>query len=207
MIKTYGCSYTRYKWPTWADFLKISYKKLENYGMPGNANTFIAKTIKQTASSGDKIIVMWSSFNRVHNEKLYKIKGHGEGVYTGKKFSLEYLWNQSIKSIYETNTFCKKNNITIYNLSAFVFEMGETKKVNKFKIKYDVNFSKWPQDLSSFCYENPSNEKENDLHPTPSQHYQYCKKVVGPYIGVKIKPIKKNYLIKLNKIGVSVSKK
>jgi len=36
MIKTYGCSFTQYRWQTWPDFLRIFFSKqtVENFGIP-----------------------------------------------------------------------------------------------------------------------------------------------------------------------------
>ena len=40
MLYTFGCSFTKYVWPTWADLL-LSQVDGENWGMCGGGNKFI----------------------------------------------------------------------------------------------------------------------------------------------------------------------
>ena len=32
---TFGCSFTNYAWPTWADFLGLEFEHFENWGVSG----------------------------------------------------------------------------------------------------------------------------------------------------------------------------
>jgi len=69
-IFAFGCSMTRYRWPTWAD-IYASDKATEfyNYGHSGSGNQFIANQIVETSQrfnwdDEDLILVMWSSITR-----------------------------------------------------------------------------------------------------------------------------------------------
>ena len=37
----FGCSFTQYYWPTWADILGREFNKFENWGQCGGGNQFI----------------------------------------------------------------------------------------------------------------------------------------------------------------------
>jgi hypothetical protein len=70
----FGCSFTRYHWPTWADFLSYGYDEYYNYGKPGGGNKFIFEMICEADvthnfTTDDTVMVMWSSYNR---HDLYK---------------------------------------------------------------------------------------------------------------------------------------
>lgn len=99
----FGCSYTSYSWPTWANFLELEFDELYNYGLSGIGNQAIAERISEanarhTFTKDDTVIVQWSSHLRndwwhqesmsgrtrgwktygsifnYHNEKLYDKK-------------------------------------------------------------------------------------------------------------------------------------
>jgi len=66
---TFGCSFTQYGWPTWADILGRQFDVFENWGQSGAGNLFVACAVsecdvKNTLGPEDTVIVMWSSTNR-----------------------------------------------------------------------------------------------------------------------------------------------
>jgi hypothetical protein len=65
----FGCSYTFYCWPTWADFLGLSFDHYENWGLPGLGNRAILEritecNIKNKFNEDDLVIVQWSGHLR-----------------------------------------------------------------------------------------------------------------------------------------------
>lgn len=66
---TFGCSYTNYAWPTWANFLSLEYNNFQNWAMPGLGNRAIAERVaecccRQEINENDLVIVQWSSHLR-----------------------------------------------------------------------------------------------------------------------------------------------
>ena len=66
---TFGCSYTSYAWPTWANLLSINYDEFHNWGLAGVGNRAIAERIaeahqRHTFTKDDLVIVQWSSHLR-----------------------------------------------------------------------------------------------------------------------------------------------
>ena len=66
----FGCSFTRWAWPTWADIIGISYpEQFYNYGQPGAGNMYIFNAIMEADqmhhfTKDDLIIVQWTSVSR-----------------------------------------------------------------------------------------------------------------------------------------------
>ena len=63
---TFGCSYTLYNWPTWADLLGLEYQIFFNWGYAGLGNRAIAERIAEAHArlefnKSDTIIVQWTS--------------------------------------------------------------------------------------------------------------------------------------------------
>jgi len=72
-VFTFGCSFTRYPWPTWADMIIVDFqsknKTGKNYGSCGAGNYYIFFKImeaikKEKINQNDLVIVCWSSITR-----------------------------------------------------------------------------------------------------------------------------------------------
>jgi hypothetical protein len=66
---TFGCSFTEYHWPTWANILGQEFDHFENWGLSGGGNQFIFNSINECLlrnklNSDDTVVVMWSSIFR-----------------------------------------------------------------------------------------------------------------------------------------------
>ena len=65
----FGCSYTSYSWPTWANLLSFEYDEFYNWGLAGLGNRAIAErvaeaNVRYTFTEEDTVIVQWSSHIR-----------------------------------------------------------------------------------------------------------------------------------------------
>ena len=65
----FGCSFTNYFWPTWADIIGQDIPYYENWGEGGGGNHFIFNSVveadtRHNFNSDDLIIIMWSSASR-----------------------------------------------------------------------------------------------------------------------------------------------
>lgn len=74
---TFGCSFTSYHWPTWADILAPKFLEFENWGKGGSSNQHIFRAVveadrRRKFDSGDTVIIMWSSHLRYDEYKQGK---------------------------------------------------------------------------------------------------------------------------------------
>ena len=91
----FGCSMTRYSWPTWADCIGREIPIYYNYGKSGGGNVFIASQIAEAKmryhfNSDDLIIAMWSTITR---EDRY-VNGTWEtpgNIYSQNYYDQEFL--------------------------------------------------------------------------------------------------------------------
>ena len=86
---TFGCSFTEYGWPTWADLLGVGFDLHENWGLRGIGNRAIAERIaecftKNKFTKDDTVIVQWSSHLR---HDWYHIHNFPDGRHPGWKTS------------------------------------------------------------------------------------------------------------------------
>lgn len=86
---TFGCSFTHWSWPTWADILGREFNYYENWGQRGAGNVYIFHSLiechqKQRLNKDDTVIIMWSSYIRKDEYKNGKWYTPGDPT---KKFS------------------------------------------------------------------------------------------------------------------------
>lgn len=65
----FGCSFTAYCWPTWADLLSLDFDHYENWGLSGIGNRAIAErvaecNVRNQLGPNDVVIVQWSTHLR-----------------------------------------------------------------------------------------------------------------------------------------------
>jgi len=74
---TFGCSMTKYHYPTWADILGREWDYFENWGLPGSGNHAIFNSIiecdaRNTFNQNDTVMVMWSGLARIDVYQKFK---------------------------------------------------------------------------------------------------------------------------------------
>ena len=65
----FGCSFTRYRWPTWADIISVEIPESYNCGRSGAGNQYIFHSLieanqRYKFNSDDLVLIMWSSISR-----------------------------------------------------------------------------------------------------------------------------------------------
>lgn len=66
---TFGCSYTKYSWPTWADIVGVEYNSFQNWGEPSSSNMFIFFSLiecikRNNINKDDYVAIMFTTLPR-----------------------------------------------------------------------------------------------------------------------------------------------
>ena len=66
---TFGCSYTSFYWPTYADILGVQFDEYQNWGQSGLGNRAIVEKLSEcivnnNITEDDVFIVQWTDFHR-----------------------------------------------------------------------------------------------------------------------------------------------
>jgi len=118
---TFGCSMTKYYYPTWADILGKHWEYFENWAEPGGGNQFIFNSIIECDqhnrfNESDTVLILWSALSRydyyqfgqwshVHNafpDKFEKVQyncpdGHEMFTYAAACAAHQYLKSKNVK--------------------------------------------------------------------------------------------------------------
>lgn len=208
---TFGCSFTNYFWPTWADFIGGTFSHYENWGRGGAGNYYITSMVYECNeinkfTSDDTVIVMFSSSDRFdyinENEIDFVTRG---GVYAesnipifGEHF-LQNIWSNEF-GLYNSwlmmlstiellkNTKCKYKIISAFDLSlgeGAQFNLNFTKRIKKCYEKITEIMKE--KSLRNFVQ---NNYKETQLytfydyrdgHPTITMHHDYIKSILPEF--------------------------
>jgi len=91
---TFGCSFTQYRWPTWADILSQEYSYFQNWGKVGGGNHYIFYSLiecitRNNISVDDTIAIMWTSIGR--EDKYLNGKWFTPGSIYNSEYPTEYV--------------------------------------------------------------------------------------------------------------------
>lgn len=206
---TFGCSFTNYYWPTWADFIGLKFKHYENWGKPGAGNYYIASMVHECnhinkLTKDDTVIVMFTSIDRFDYVTRDSRWINSGGIYAesnlpvfGKHF-IENIWSDefglysSWYSISSVNELLKSINCKYKLLTAFDFLEPEGAQahinVNSNRVKKCIeiiNENLKCISLRKFKQDYSNDEYKfmdaHDGHPTITTHHDYVYKLLPEF--------------------------
>lgn len=189
---TFGCSYTRYYWPTWAEILGREYEYFENWGQPGVGNRAIIEKLTECImnnkiTENDTVIIQWSDFHRfdVHMPMPSLPEGWAQGgnMLLAEDFDKTWIssvWNEKSYIMHTLNFIslgimvleslpCKWYMTSIHDIKKDILTNPDKsvsiELVNYLKIFDHKNWLK-PMDVFFENYDFPIKELLNDRHVT-----------------------------------------
>jgi hypothetical protein len=93
---TFGCSFTNYRWSTWADCLAPEFDRFENWGQAGGGNHYIFNSVMEADQRhqfgvNDTVIVCWTSLDREDRYVDGRWHTPGNAHFATNVFNKEYL--------------------------------------------------------------------------------------------------------------------
>jgi len=187
-IFAFGCSMTKYRWPTWAD-IYASDKTTEfyNYGHSGAGNQFIANQIVETSQrfnwdDEDLILVMWSSITREDRyvtEWLLPGNIYSQDLYDEQFMDMfvsekGYLI-RDLATIKLTESFLSNFKHKMFQMAPFECEdkdhndeVYEIYDKPNYPCLLDCVGGEWPHIKCTF-----DDSYDSDRHPDPNMHFEF----------------------------------
>jgi hypothetical protein len=197
---TFGCSYTNYRWSTWADALAPEFDSFENWGQGGGGNHYIFNSVmeadqRHNFGANDTVVVCWSTFLR--DDRYAQGRWHTiGGMFTTPIYQPEYLkthvdergcvirdfaYIKAVKVLLESKPDLNWRFLSLANLKAgprCESEPGEPKDV--MNVYADVLDSILPSYQEVLF---PSGWKlSEDPHPSPAEHLAYLDIVLPGWV-------------------------
>lgn len=211
----FGCSFTSYGWPTWADVLSREMPQAEfyNFGYPGAGNLMISCRLTEADhrykfDENDLVVVMWSTIcreDRYKNNQWWR----GGGIFASEIYSQEYARQYADAKGYlirdlalftMASTWMESVPATCITLSSVPINFQQDEKDTTIqpildlyadtidKILPDILTLELDGNWSiSMLYRNKQGERQRDGHPSPDQYYNYLVKLGFPMTPVSLK--------------------
>lgn len=197
---TFGCSFTNYRWSTWADCLAPEFDYFENWGQSGAGNPYIFNSVMEADQrhrfgEGDTVIVCWSSFLR--DDRYIDRRWHTLGnMITCPIYNPEYLKThvddrgyvirdfaliKGVKALLENRSGLTWRFLSMIDLPAgpkCETEPGEPRDV--IKVYSDVLESILPS-YQEVLY-SKGWKTGDDPHPSPEEHLAYLDAVLPGWV-------------------------
>jgi hypothetical protein len=168
-IFAFGCSFTHYKWPTWADLISIESPDAiyRNYGFAGMGNLAISTRIIEGSkrfnfNSDDLILVMWSTFCR--EDRWLNGRWFTQGSVYNSTYPEDWIRDYTDPNgylirdhalIYSTNQYIKSLDCDSVILKSSPFDYTETNPDKE---------SAYVRDQLSLIYKNDYNNLPLDFY-------------------------------------------
>ena len=188
----FGCSFTLYKWPTWADYLYSGgiAKQYSNWALSGGSNDFIFHSLTeciatQGITNKDIVIIMWSQPHRIADYKHdtgWDMPGNAH-LYQHKERMINY-WNEDQSTLENLSYFCGVHNILKGIGCDFLFTSMDYLNLNTNYVKHFNDITKMFYTSMGEALGYSVNAKQetrwretlpNDRHPSPKEHAEYAK--------------------------------
>ena len=181
---TFGCSFTRYKWPTWADALAPLYDSHQNWAQGGAGNSFILYSLSESharhgIAADDTVIIMWSSRDR---EDRYDNGWQTPGATVVDEFGSMV---RDCANMHAARLILDAIGCTYHFLS--MIDIGKTDNIQAhcdwidgFSTVYADTLSLIKPSVHDVVYQGNWHNAAfgNDYHPTPQQHIDYLDEVL-----------------------------
>lgn len=184
-VFAFGCSMTKYAWPTWADIYGSDFPEYYNYGSSGAGNVFISnqiveQSLRYNIGEGDKVLIMWSSETRIDSyDNSWRTPGN---IYTQDEYPKE------VENLFSPRGLLIRDLAIVKMTEKFLQSLGceyfvgvmqkfttQDKDVSKL---YDIENLTYPSLLESVGGKWPEINCTNwgntaDYHPDPIMHYKF----------------------------------
>jgi hypothetical protein len=183
---TFGCSFTNYRWSTWADCLSPEFDYFENWGQSGAGNEFIFNSVmeadqRQLFGPNDTVIVCWTTTTR--EDRYVQGRWHTLGnMFTCPIYNKEYLANHVDEHglLIKTLAYIKAVKTLLENRKTH-WRFLSMDTVDSLNIYQDVVDSILPS-YKSVLFSNGWPNRDGDPHPSPKEHLAYLDTVLPGWV-------------------------
>lgn len=204
----FGCSFTNYCWPTWADVIAIDNPswQFENWALPGGGNQMIARRVLykhywQGFQPNDMVCIQWSSWLR--EDRFQQKTWHNKGsVFQSSHYGLE--WAQK---------YWDFDNDIINNAQAQLTTQAILGSKLAYQMQLDDPIKNYRQvmvtDHSLFSFWRPQlglvdsvintgkflDGYTNDAHPDPAYWLSFVEQRIYPKLRLNLNPSTKKRIL------------
>ena len=211
----FGCSFTKYKWKTWADFLADELDiEYHNFALPGAGNEYIFHNIVEANEiynfkHDDLVIVCWTNFCRedrfINDKWLCSGNVYSYNVldkdWIDKWFDLKGAFKKTCVSIASTTNLLENTNCDFLYTSLMPMDLinhedpfFEDCNIDRELDLYSRHFDMFLPSVVEYLFKsvpyvrNPNPQVANDNHPSETQHKVFTTEIILPALRKHYEP-------------------
>ena len=183
---TFGCSFTNYRWSTWADCLAPEFDYFENWGQSGAGNEFIFNSVMEADQRhkfgpNDTVIVCWTTATR--EDRYVDGRWHTLGnMFTCPIYNKEYLATHIDERglMIRTMAYIKATK-TLLESKPCHWKFLAMADLDDLNIYQDVVESILPS-YQTVLFSSSWPNHNGDPHPSPAEHLAYLDTVLPGWV-------------------------
>ncbi len=205
---TFGCSFTWYYWPTWADILGREFDQHINEGKPGAGNLYIflklITAIQQSnINKNDTVAIMWT--NVVREDRFINGQWHTQGnLYNQDFFPPDFVkkyvdergcFERDLPLIHAAQMLldsigCRHHMLSMVDITNpdQYKHKDSTQDISHLVSLYHDTLSRIRPSVHKVIFDYdwlsrpiPRFKIRPDLHPLPSEHLEFVEKILPEY--------------------------
>jgi len=198
---TFGCSFTNYRWSTWADCLAPEFDYFENWGQSGAGNHYIFNSVMECDQRnkfgiGDTVVVCWTG---IHRDDWY-VQGKWQtlgNMHTCSIYNPEYLkthvddrgylirdfaFIKGVKTLLENRPGLTWKFISMNEIASMPFPDDNTSEHRDVMRLYEDVFRSMGPSYQKTLFDNGWPNHNGDPHPSPEEHLQFVDAVLPGWV-------------------------
>ena len=201
---TFGCSFTNYRWSTWADALAPEFDYFENWGQSGAGNEFIFNSVmeadqRQQFGPQDTVIVCWTTTTR--EDRYVNDRWHTLGnMFSCPIYNKDYLATHVDERglLIKTLAYIKAVK-TLLETRQVQWKFLSMDHFNSLNIYQDVVDCILPS-YRTVMFQNGWPDRDGDPHPSPAEHLAYLDAVLPGWV------TKQSTRVKMHEESINLNK-
>ena len=214
-VFTFGCSFTEYSWPTWADMI-LHKREGVNYGICGGGFEQIMSSLVQCdvdykLTKDDHIFIVYPNLLRWDAPTYPKMLCYGNAItspwidHKDKLWTVEGMVYKNLNWMYMINEFLLHKGVTFrYGSITKIFTYLENYFLDSYQIEGDVlkhleyvkSYIPLLTDFYTHMYGDQNDDNQwkatkqwkdrGEYHPRPTHHYNWLKNILLPTINLDV---------------------
>jgi len=197
----FGCSFTNYRWSTWADCLAPEFEYFENWGQSGAGNQFIFNSVMEADQRhqfgvDDTVVVCWTSIDREDRYVDHRWHTPGNAYFATNVYNSEYLKThidergylirdlaaiKAVKTLLENRPGLRWEFLSMVEIMGMPTTNNVSQHRDVMQLYEDVIRSIKPgYDKTVFLNNWP--KPGEDPHPSPEEHLAYLDYVLPGWV-------------------------
>jgi hypothetical protein len=197
----FGCSFTNYRWSTWADCLAPEFDYFENWGQAGAGNHYIFNSVmecdqRNDFGPGDTVVVCWTG---VHRDDWY-VNGRWQtlgNMHSCPIYNPEYLkthvddrgylirdfaFVKAVKTLLENRPGVNWKFMSMMEIASMPWPDDTVSEHRDVMRLYEDVFHAMGPSYQKTLFNNGWPDRNGDPHPSPAEHLAFLDIVLPGWV-------------------------